>query len=140
MIIYADSLDGITPERLHGFFVGWPNPPSPQTHLRILLGSAAVVLAIDDANGQVVGTINAISDGFHAAFIPNLEVLPAYQGQGIGSELVRRMLIRLENYYAVDLMCDANLQPFYERLGLRRSTGMVRRNYPRQRGEYKQPS
>jgi ribosomal protein S18 acetylase RimI-like enzyme len=135
MIVYADSLDGITPERLHGFFVGWPNPPSPHTHLRILQGSAAIVLAINDSNGQVVGYINAISDGFHSAFIPNLEVLPAYQGQGIGSELVRRMLKRLENYYAIDLMCDANLQPFYERLGLRRSTGMVRRNYPRQRGE-----
>jgi ribosomal protein S18 acetylase RimI-like enzyme len=135
MIIYTDSLDGITPERLQGFFVGWPNPPSPQTHLRMLQGSAAVVLAIDNASGQVVGYINAISDGFHAAFIPNLEVLPAYQGQGIGSELVRRMLTRLENYYAIDLMCDADLQPFYERLDLRRSTGMVRRNYARQSGE-----
>ena len=134
-IAYTDSLDGITPERLTGFFVGWPNPPSPETHLRMLQGSAAVVLAIDDTNGQVVGYINAISDGFHSAFIPNLEVLPDYQGQGIGSELVRRMLKRLENYYAIDLMCDADLQPFYERLGLRRSMGMVKRNYARQSGE-----
>jgi ribosomal protein S18 acetylase RimI-like enzyme len=135
LIVYTDSLDGVTPERLHGFFVGWPHPPSPQTHLRMLQGSAAVALALDDVSGQVVGYINAISDGFHAAFIPNLEVLPGYQGQGIGSELVRRMLNRLESYYAIDLMCDADLQPFYERLGLRRSTGMVQRNYPRQSGE-----
>lgn len=135
MIVYTDSLDGITPERLRGFFVGWPHPPSPQTHLRILQGSAAIVLAVDDATGQVVGWINAISDGFHAAFIPNLEVLPGYQRQGIGSELVRRMLTQLENYYAIDLMCDSGLQTFYARLGLRRSTGMVRRSYPRQSGE-----
>ena len=134
-IVYTDSLDGITLERLTGFFIGWPNPPSPETHLRILQGSAAFVLAIDETSGQVVGYINAISDGFHSAFIPNLEVLPTYQGQGIGSELVRRMLKRLENHYAIDLMCDADLQPFYERLGLRRSTGMVKRNYGRQSGE-----
>lgn len=135
MILYTNSLAGITPERLTGFFNGWPNPPAPPTHLRILQGSAAVVLAIDDSSGQVVGCINAISDGFHSAFIPNLEVLPDYQGQGIGSELVRRMLTQLEDYYAIDLMCDADLQPFYERIGLRRSTGMVRRNYARQSGE-----
>lgn len=134
MIVYTDSLDSITPGRLQGFFVGWPNPPSPETHLRILQGSAAVVLAVDEASGQVVGFINAISDGFHAAFIPNLEVLPAYQGQGIGSELVRQMLRRLDRYYAIDLMCDVDVQPFYERLGLRRSTGMVLRHYPRQSG------
>lgn len=114
--------------------MGWPNPPSPETHLRILQGSAAVGLAVDEASGQVVGFINAISDGFHAAFIPNLEVLPAYQGQGIGSELVRQMLRRLDRYYAIDLMCDVDVQPFYERLGLRRSTGMVLRHYPRQSG------
>lgn len=134
MIIYSDSLDGITAEKLQGFFVGWPNPPTPQTHLRILQGSAAVILALDDLSGQVVGFINAVGDGFHAAFIPNLEVLPEYQGQGIGSELVRRMLKKLEGYYAVDLLCDPDVQPFYERLGLRRATGMLWRNYPRQNG------
>lgn len=134
MIIYSDSLDGITAEKLQGFFVGWPNPPTPQTHLRILQGSATVILALDDLSGQVVGFINAVGDGFHAAFIPNLEVLPEYQGQGIGSELVRRMLEKLEGYYAVDLLCDPDVQPFYERLGLRRATGMLWRNYPRQNG------
>ncbi|HEU5099781.1 MAG TPA: GNAT family N-acetyltransferase [Roseiflexaceae bacterium] len=134
MISYADTLEGTTAEQLAGFFVGWPNPPSVATHLRILAGSAAVVLARDDATGNVIGFITAISDGVSCAYIPHLEVLPAYQGHGIGSELVRRMLARLRHLYAIDLICDADVQPFYERLGLQPYTGMILRNYDRQSG------
>lgn len=134
MISYTDSLAGVGAEHLQGFFVGWPNPPSPATHLRILAGSAAVVLA-REPGGAVVGFITAISDGVSCAYIPHLEVLPAYRGQGIGSELARRMLARLSQLYMVDLICDPDVQPFYERLGMRRYTGMLLRNYDRQSGE-----
>lgn len=75
------SLEGITAVQLAGgFFEGWPNPPSPETHLRILKGSYAVSIAIND--DQVVGFVNAISDGVSSAFIPLLEVLPTYPGAG----------------------------------------------------------
>jgi ribosomal protein S18 acetylase RimI-like enzyme len=130
---YTASLRGITADHLSGFFVGWPQPPSPETHLRILAGSDHVLLAIDDASGQVIGFINALSDGTLSAFIPLLEVLPEYQGRGIGSELVRRMLARLEGLYGVDLVCDDDLRPFYERFDMFAVTGMVlRRQQPPQ--------
>src|SRR5262245_50459809 len=128
MITYTTSLENITPEKLRGFFVGWGNPPTPETHLRILQGSYRIVLAIDDETTNVVGFVSAISDGVLAAFIPNLEVLPAYKGKGIGTELVKRMLDSLKHLYSIDLICDADVQPFYERLGLRRYTGMLHRN------------
>ena len=75
-----------------------------------------------------------ISDGVSAAYIPDLEVLPAYRDRGIGSELVRRMLEKLRHLYMVDLVCDANLQPFYQRLGMRLYTAMIYRNYEAQSG------
>jgi ribosomal protein S18 acetylase RimI-like enzyme len=134
-ISYTTSLDGIRAKQLRGgFFEGWPNPPSPETHLSILRGSSHVVLARDDASGEVIGYINAVSDGIHGAFIPQLEVLPAYRSHGIGSELVRRMLKQLRDFYSIDLLCDEDVQPFYERLGMRRATGMLWRNYERQSG------
>ncbi len=135
MIRYTDSLDGIDSGQLGGgFFVGWPNPPSAETHLRMLRGSAHVWLALDDESGQVVGFVNAVSDGVLAAYIPLLEVLPSYQGRGIGSELMRRMLAKLADLYMVDLLCDEELQPYYEQLGMRRATGMLARNYAAQSG------
>jgi ribosomal protein S18 acetylase RimI-like enzyme len=132
MISYVDSAASITPDQLDGFFVGWPDPPSPETHLKVLVNSAHVLLAVDDETGKVAGFITALSDGVMAAFIPLLEVLPAYQGRGIGTELVRRMLGKLSGLYAVDLICDPELQPFYARLGMKPYTGMIWRRYETQ--------
>ena len=132
MITYTSSLAGITSENLQGgFFVGWSHPPSPNVHYQILANSAAIALARNEA-GMVVGFITAISDGVSCAYIPHLEVLPDYQGLGIGTELVKRMLARLRHLYMIDLVCDPALQPFYEQLDMRPVVGMVVRNYDRQ--------
>lgn len=133
-IRYQHNLEGVSAEQLHGFFVGWPNPPSPVTHWRLLQGGQQFVLALDEATGQVIGFITAISDGVLSAYIPHLEVLPAHQGRGIGSELVQQMLDQLRELYMVDLICDPELQPCYERQGMRPWSGMVLRNYDRQSG------
>jgi ribosomal protein S18 acetylase RimI-like enzyme len=132
MITYTESLAGLEASQLQGFFVGWPNPPTPATHLKILQGSSHVVLALEDA--RVIGFINAVSDGVLTAYIPLLEVLPEYQGQGIGTELVRRLLERLRTLYMIDVLCDPEVQPFYERSGMMRASGMIVRNYDRQSG------
>ncbi len=133
-VTYTDSLDGITPDHLRGFFAGWPEAPAPETHLRLLRGSSHILLALDPAAGRVVGFITAVSDGVLAAYIPLLEVLPEYQGQGIGSELVRRMLDTLRGLYMVDLVCDEGLKPFYERCGMMSYHAMIKRDYSRQSG------
>jgi ribosomal protein S18 acetylase RimI-like enzyme len=133
-ITYTDSLDGITLDHLRGFFAGWPDPPTPETHLRLLRGSSHILLALDPAAGRVAGFITAVSDGVLAAYIPLLEVLPEYQGQGIGSELVRRMLDTLSGLYAIDLVCDEALKPFYERFGMVSYHAMIKRDYSRQSG------
>ena len=36
MIIYQNNLDGITHDKLNGFFVGWPNPPTREQLFQIL--------------------------------------------------------------------------------------------------------
>jgi len=130
--VYTDSSAGVTADQLDGgFFQGWPHPPTAATHLRILQQSDAVQLARRE-DGMIVGFITAITDGVSCAYVPHLEVLPAYQGKGVGSELLRRMLERLQHLYMIDLLCDQNLQPFYARLGMRPATGMLIRNYHRQ--------
>ena len=127
MIDYTDSLDSIETRHLKGFFVGWPHPPSPETHLRLLSGSDYVVLAIDVETGQVVGFVTALTDGVLSGFIPLLEVLPTYQRRGIGQMLMTRMLDRLGHLANVDLLCDPDVVPFYERFGMMPVQGMALR-------------
>jgi len=134
MITYTDSTDGVTPDMLSGFFAGWPNPPSRTAHLKLLESSDEVMLALDHETGQVVAFVTAISDQLLCAFIPLLEVLPAYQGRGVGRELVRRMLGKLHGLYAIDLICDPELQPFYASLGMKPVSGMALRDNARQSG------
>lgn len=133
-ITYSTDPRSIAPENLTGFFVGWPNPPSPERHRDLLLSSSYVVLAVDEETDRVVGFANAVSDKVLAAYIPLLEVLPEYQGQGVGREIMRRMFELLEEYYMVDLLCDPELERFYRPLGMQPATGMMIRRYERQSG------
>lgn len=134
MIIYNSSTKGIKPEQLKGFFVGWPNPPSQETHLQILQNSAFVILAIDKRTKQVIGFVNAISDKILSAYIPLLEVLPEYQKRGIGKELMARMLDKLNKIYMIDLCCDEQLKLFYRKFGLSPTSAMGKRNFEFQNG------
>ncbi len=68
------------------------------------------------------------------AYIPLLEVLPEYQGQGIGKELVKRMKEELSHYYMIDISCDDNVVPFYEKQGFNKNNSMYIRNYDKQKG------
>ncbi|MBF8436084.1 GNAT family N-acetyltransferase [Halanaerobiaceae bacterium Z-7014] len=135
MIKYLTSLDGITAEQLGGFFVGWAEPLTPAEHLKALQNSEYIVLAFDTEKQKVVGFINALSDEINFAFIPMLEVLPEYQKSGIGKELINKMLGQLAHLGCIDLTCDQELQPYYEKFGMLRSHGMILRKHLNQRGE-----
>jgi ribosomal protein S18 acetylase RimI-like enzyme len=132
MIEFTTDVSFLEKLNLGGFFVGWPNPPSHNSFKKLLQNSQHVVLAYED--NQLIGFINAVSDGVLSAYIPLLEVLPSYQGRGIGKELTRRMLNELESYYMIDLSCDDEVVPFYEKLGLRKNNSMFIRNYKFQSG------
>ncbi len=129
MITYQTTTKSITSKNLNDFFVGWPTPPSPETLLKILQNSSYIVLAIDESTGNVIGFIQAISDNVLSAYIPLLEVLPEYQSQGIGSELVKRILEQLKDFYMIDLCCDIELNNFYSRFNFIKFNAQVIRNY-----------
>jgi ribosomal protein S18 acetylase RimI-like enzyme len=126
--------EGISPDQLEGFFDGWPSPPSSDTHLEILKRSYRVVLAVDDSTDEVVGFITAISDGILTAYIPLLEVRRSHRSMGVGSELLKRMMKRLDRFYMVDLVTDPDRESFYSRFGMRPGFAMVVRRYDHQSG------
>jgi hypothetical protein len=49
-------------------------------------------------------------------------------GQGIGAELMRRILDGTDRFYSVDLVCDAPLVPYYERFGMRGASSALLRH------------
>ena len=125
-IEYTSDLSNLKPLSLQGFFVGWPYPPTAEDLLRLLSGSTHRILVVNLADQRkCIGYITALSDGVLFGYISSLEVLPEFQGHGVGRELVARMLRELSDAYAVDLVCDTDVQPFYEKCGLVRYSAMV---------------
>jgi len=54
MIEYHSDIQRITPDHLCGFFEDWPNPPSPDLHLRLLAESSHFVVAACNAPARKV--------------------------------------------------------------------------------------
>ena len=138
MIFYQTNLCGIKAQDLEGFFVNWPNSPNSEKLLEILENSQFKVLAIklDESKQEklkVVGFVNALSDRVLSVFITLLEVLPEYQKQNIGRLLMQKMLELTKDFYMLDLVCDPSLV-LYQKLKLKQSVAMSRRNYPKQSG------
>ena len=126
-IALSTDLTGLEEHHLQGFFVGWPTPPSAKAHLQQLNNSTIAILAREQGTENVVGFITVLTDGTLFAYISALEVLPNYQGAGIGKALVEAALYLVSNIYAIDLVCDPDVQPFYKKFGLTPYHSMVAR-------------
>jgi GNAT superfamily N-acetyltransferase len=125
VIAYEHDASRFTAADVAPFFAGWPVRPSTERALSSLKGSDAVVLAWE--GDRLVGFATAISDGAMFAYMPLVEVIEERRGAGVGTFLVRSLQERFEDLYGFDLCCDDEVVPYYERLGMTRVNGMVRR-------------
>ena len=69
--------------------------------------------------GRLAGTGRVISDGVLHALIVDVIVPPEYQGRGIGTSIMERLIerCRAARIHDVQLFCARGKAPFYRRLG-----------------------
>lgn len=67
--------------------------------------------------GQLIGLARGITDQSTTLFVCDVLVRPEYQGQGIGSELMRRLVAPYREIYQIVLLTDPETLPFYGKLG-----------------------
>lgn len=96
----------------------WANDRT-EKGLAVMLDGSFVTLGAWDGD-KLVGFCRASGDGIYRAVIDDVIVDEPYRGQGIGSEMVRRLVERLAGIWEVTLGCDEELVGFYEKLGFRR--------------------
>lgn len=128
--VYSASDEEI--EIADGFFEGWPDAPDKNIHRQLLKSSFKAFVAIDRDINKIIGFITVISDGIISAYIPLLEVIPAYRKKGIGSKLFNLAKHECNNLYMIDLSCDNELVGFYKNFNMKKGTSMFLRNYDRQ--------
>lgn len=83
----------------------------------------SLVSLISDLSGldgdAVVGLVRLVGDGFSSIFVQDLIVLPSYQRQGIGSDLMKEALGDFKDAYQVQLVTEQTEKTlgFYRSLG-----------------------
>jgi len=129
-------LENPTAEHIHQIlalykFEGWWVESRDDVDLveRIIAGSHCFLIV--EEGKRLVGMGRAISDRVSDAYIQDVAVDAAYRGRGIGREIVRRLLERLnkDGVNWVGLIAERGSHPFYERLGfgiMQDATPMVR--------------
>jgi len=68
---------------------------------------------------RLIGYVDTVSNGVTDAYIQDLMVHPEYQGKGIGTELMNRIIARLKEnkIYMISVVYEEKLLPFYRRFG-----------------------
>lgn len=70
-------------------------------------------------NNKLVGYIDCVSNGITDAYIQDLMIHPDYQGQGIGTELMNRMiaLLKERHIFMISVIYEESLKSFYKKFG-----------------------
>ena len=98
--------------------VGWTNYTNqPQMLEQSLAHSLAIYVARDGE--KIVGLVRLVGDGFSSVFVQDLIVLPSYQRQGIGSDLMKEALRDYKDAYQVQLATEQTEKNvgFYRSMG-----------------------
>lgn len=96
---------------------GWKHPFNEARLFQAISNSWVTVSAYHDE--ELIGFGRVISDGVYQALICDLIVAPKYQGQGVGSRILRKLLdqCRDNNILLVMLFSAKGKASFYERFG-----------------------
>lgn len=76
--------------------------------------------------GRLVGAGRVLADGVDCAYLCDIALLPSHQGQGLGAQIVERLLALARGHRKIILYAVPGKEDFYRRFGFQRmSTAMA---------------
>jgi len=99
--------------------LGWSSAEKPIALHSALRDSHSLVTAWQ--GGKLVGLGNTISDGHLVVYYSHLLVHPEFQGRGIGTELMRRLMEHYEGFHQQVLVADGRAIEFFRKSGFERA-------------------
>ncbi|MCY3833884.1 MAG: GNAT family N-acetyltransferase [Chloroflexi bacterium] len=111
----------IRPDDLLALFeqTSWANNRSP-LDIQLMLDRSHFTLGVWDED-HLIGFARVITDDRYRALIDDVVVDSAYRKQGIASQMLDKMLKRLQHIEAIVLECGPELESFYSRFGFERN-------------------
>ncbi|MBQ3531645.1 MAG: GNAT family N-acetyltransferase [Oscillospiraceae bacterium] len=92
-----------------------------------LVNNAAISITARTENGKIVGVLFGLTDFAYWLYVTDLGVDRSYTGQGIGRNLMKTAheIAGGEKDIAVYLIANKKAIPFYEKLGMEKSTDVM---------------
>ena len=92
-----------------------------------LVNNVSISLTARNENGDIVGVLFGLTDFAYWLYVTDLGVDRKYTGQGIGKALMKTAheIAGGEKDIAVYLIANKNAIPFYEKLGMEKSTDVM---------------
>lgn len=115
-IRYTTTCDAVNWKQLRDYLVRdeFHNGRTPTQYKTSFKNSHTVVLAY--ANENIIGTARALSDGVCNAYVVDVWTYTPFRGQGIASEMMKRLFTHLAGQHVYLWTDDA--QGFYKKLDM----------------------
>ena len=97
----------------------WQESPEARSIIPSMIRGSYCFMVARALDGRIIGMGRVISDGYSDAYIQDVAVLENYRRQGVGQELVRRLVQHCvaRKIGWIGLVAEPGTQNLYERLG-----------------------
>ncbi|MDA9495721.1 GNAT family N-acetyltransferase [Bradyrhizobium sp. CCBAU 11361] len=120
-VVWNEDLAAIDWNELSALYRIAPLGNKTPADLALVFGNSMFCAFAYD-QGRLVGAGRALADGRDCAYLCDVAVAPDCQGQGLGREIIERLLARCRGHRKIILYAVPGKEGFYERLGFRRMT------------------
>jgi ribosomal protein S18 acetylase RimI-like enzyme len=116
---WTDALDTVDWEELSALYRVAPLGEKPAANLQIVFTNSTFRCFVKQ-EGRLVGVGRALADGIDCSYICDVAVLPAFQGTGLGKQIVGRLLELSRGHKKILLYSVPGKEPFYRKFGFKR--------------------
>jgi ribosomal protein S18 acetylase RimI-like enzyme len=118
-ISWSHSIDGVDWNELEALYRAAPLGTKSAAGLKTVFTNSRYCCFAHE-HGRLVGAGRALADGADCSYICDVAVLPAYQGAGVGKEIVAKLVALSHGHKKIILYSVPGKESFYRKFGFRR--------------------
>lgn len=124
-LAWSSTLNDLDWSELSALYLAAPLGNKSPDWLKTAFGNSRYTLFVRE-EGRLVGAGRAVADGVDCSYICDVALLPSHQGQGLGREIVARLVELSRGHRKIILYSVPGKESFYRKLGfMRMATAMA---------------
>ena len=116
--MWSDNFNEIDWCELSELFRIAPLGEKSPSHLELVFSSSLFKFIVMDS-GKLIGAGRALADGADCSYICDVVIHPEYQGEGIGKQLVNKLIEASSGHSKIIMYANPGKEGFYLNLGFK---------------------